>query len=160
MIMKRKIHFIFALLLLGVVQVRAQKEFVITVEDKNGGVNELWSSSSINACKLTFVDGQMRFHEGDAVKATFNIKDLLGLNFSISQDIESVTAKNMVVYTAATEELMVNALPGTLVEVYHADGKKVCSQILTVATNVISLTHLPAGLYVAVAGGETLKFVK
>lgn len=158
--MKRNLYLILALLLLGVVQVRAQEEFVITVEDKNGGVNELWSSSSIGACKLTFVDGQMRFHEGDAVKATFNIKDLSGLKFYTSQDIESVTAKNMVVYTEATEELMVNALPGTLVEVYHADGEKVCSQVLTVATNVISLAHLPAGLYVAVAGGETLKFVK
>lgn len=158
--MKRNLYLILALLLLGVVQVRAQEQFVITVENKKGGLNELWSSSPIGACKLTFVDGQMRFLEGDAVKATFNIKDLSGLNFSISQDIESVTAKNRMVYTASSEELMVNTQPGTLVEVYHADGKKVCSQILTVATNVISLAHLHAGLYVAVAGGETLKFVK
>lgn len=158
--MKRNLYLILALLLLGVVQVRAQEVFVITVGDKNGGENELWSSSSINNCKLTFANGQMMFYEDGAVKATFNVKDLFGMHFSISQDIESVTARNKVVYTAASEELMVNTQPGTLVEVYHADGKRVCSQILTVATNVISLAHLPAGLYVAVAGGETLKFVK
>lgn len=157
--MKRNLYLLFALLLAGAVQVKAQ-DFVITVKDKSGATTELWSSSSIGACKLTFVDGQMKFHEGDAVKSTFKIKDIADMGFYTSQGVESAVAEAGVSYAAATEQLVVNAVPGTVVTVYSVDGKKAYSHMVTISSNVISVAHLPAGIYVAVAGGETLKFVK
>lgn len=157
--MKRNLYLLFALLLAGVVQMKAQ-DFVITVKDKSGATTELWSNSSIGACKLTFVNGQMKFHEGDVVKSTFKIKDMAGMGFYTSQGVESAVAGAGVSYAAATEQLVVNAVPGTVVTVYSVDGQKAYSHMVTISTNVISVAHLPAGVYVAVAGGETLKFVK
>ena len=157
--MKRNLYLLFALLLTGAVQVKAQG-FVITVKDKSGAATELWSSSSVSACKLTFADGQMKFHEGDAVKSTFKIKDIAGMGFYTSQGVESAVAAAGVSYAAATEQLVVNAASGTVVAIYSADGKKAYSHMVTISANVISVAHLPAGMYVAVAGGETLKFMK
>ena len=157
--MKRNLYLMLALLLAGAVQVKAQ-DFVITVKDKSGATTELWSSSSVSACKLTFADGQMKFHEGDAVKSTFKIKDIAGMGFYTSQGVESAVAGTGVSYASVTEELVVNAVPGTVVAIYSVNGKKAYSHMVTISTNVISVAHLPVGMYVAVVGGETLKFVK
>lgn len=159
--MKRNIYLILALLFMGAVQVRAQGEsFVITVKENSGAFNELWSSSPISTCKLTFSDGQMMFYENGVLKSTFNIKDIDGMGFYNSQSVEPAVAMDLIDYLPVTEELVVNSQPGTLVAIYGVDGRKVGSKLLTIATDVVSVEHLPEGVYVAVAGGQTLKFVK
>ena len=58
-----------------------------------------------------------------------------------------------------TKSASVNASFG-VVFVYQLDGTRVLSQSQTIATSTISVAHLPAGVYVATIGCETLKFVK
>lgn len=152
--MKRNIYFILALLLLGVVQVKAQQMAVVTAEGTTEYTHRPYTSG-----KITFADGKMLFHQDGKVVDTHNIKDISRIYFYETSAIDAVQGEQVIAYSPAAEELRVNASFG-VVFVYQLDGTRVLSQSQTIATSTISVAHLPAGVYVATIGRETLKFVK
>ena len=152
--MKRYFYLIIALLLLGVAQVRAQQIAVVTAEGTIEYAHRPYTSG-----KITFADGKMLFHHDGKVVGTHNIKDISRIYFYETSAIDAVQGEQVMVYSPAVEELRVNAYFG-VVFVYQLDGTRVLSQSLTIATSTISVAHLPAGVYVATIGCETLKFVK
>lgn len=153
--MKRNIFLILALLLMGTVQVRAQQVAVVTEE----GTTE-FSKWPYELAKITFSNGQALFHYDDQVVNVFNIRDIKKIFFYITGAVESMQGSKSLQYSSASEELIVDAAPGSVVAVYQASGARVVSTMHTIASSAISVAHLPAGVYVAVVGGETLKFVK
>ena len=154
--MKRNLYLIFALLLLGVAQARAQQ---IAVTFNDGGMFQF--DEYPGDCKITFSNGQMLFHVNDAVKSTIAIKDILRMVFyEYHASVDDMEARNSMVYNPISAELVANVAPGTAINIYRTCGECVLSRIQTVAAPAINLAHLSAGTYIVVAGSETLKFVK
>ena len=154
--MKRNLYLILALLLLGVVQVRAQQIAVVTADK----TTEYGHYPPYDNAKITFSNGQMLFHYDGNVVGTFNIKDVEKLFFYITGSVDKIQKNKVVAYSSDCEELSVNSPVGTSVVVYHVNGNRVLSHLQTIASSTISVAHLPAGAYVAVVGGKTFKFVK
>lgn len=154
--MKRSVYLFLAILFASAMQMRAQQMAVAL-----SGGNELKFEENYTSCKITFSNGQMLLHVDGAVKNTIGIKDIDHIYFySVDTGIEELQNKDIVAYSAATEELRVHAQPGTTVAVYHANGALALSQMQTIAGTPVSVAHLPAGTYVAVVRNVTLKFVK
>ena len=153
--MKRNLYLIFALLLLGVVQVRAQQIAVVTADKTTE-----YGHYPYDNAKITFSNGQMLFHYDGNVVGTFNIKDVEKLFFYITGSVDEIQKNKVVSYSSDCEELSVNSPVGTSVVVYHVNGNRVLSHLQTIASSTISVAHLPAGIYMVVVGSETLKFVK
>lgn len=154
--MKRNLYLILALLFMGAVQVSAQQMAVAL-----GNGDEVTFDEDIATAKITFSNGQMLFHVGNTVKETINIKDIDRLFFyGVQGSVDAMPNAQIAIYSAASEELTVNAQAGTTVNVYHANGACVISMVQTIAAIPISVAHLPAGVYVVAVGSETLKFVK
>lgn len=153
--MKRNLYLILALLLLGVVQVRAQQIAVVTADKTTE-----YGHYPYDNAKITFSKGQMLFHYDGNVVGTFNIKDVEKLFFYITGSVDKIQKNKVVSYSSDCEELSVNSPVGTSVVVYHVNGSRVLSHLQTIASSTISVAHLPAGIYMVVVGSETLKFVK
>ena len=153
--MKRNLYLILALLLLGVVQVRAQQIAVVTADKTTE-----YAQWPYESAKITFTNGQMLFHYDGNVLGTFNIKDVEKLFFYITGSVDKIQKNKVVSYSSDCEELSVNSPVGTSVVVYHVNGNRVLSHLQTIASSTISVAHLPAGIYMVVVGSETLKFVK
>ena len=154
--MKRNLYLIFALLLLGVAQARAQQ---IAVTFNDGGMFQF--DKNPGDCKITFSNGQMLFHVNGAVKSTIAIKDIQRMVFyAYHASVDDMETKDNIVYNPVSAELVANVAPGTAIKIYRTCGECVLSRIQTVAAPAISLAHLSAGTYIVVAGSETLKFVK
>lgn len=154
--MKRNLYLILALLLLGVVQVRAQQIAVVTADK----TTEYGHYPPYDNAKITFSNGQMLFHYDGNVVGTFNIKDVEKLFFYLTGSMDEIQKNKVVAYSSDCEELSVNSPVGTSVVVYHVNGSRVLSHLQTIASSTISVAHLPAGIYMVVVGSETLKFVK
>lgn len=113
------------------------------------------------SCRITFSNGRMVFHVGDAVKQSFDIMDIRRVSFyGVRTGVAPLAGEPVVTYSAVSETLQVYACPGTSVTVYHLNGARALSRVQTIASSSVSVAHLPAGMYVAVVGSETLKFVK
>lgn len=153
--MKRNLYLILALLLLGVVQVRAQQIAVVTADKTTE-----YGRYPYDNAKITFSNGQMLFHYDGNVVGTFNIKDVEKLFFYLTGSMDEIQKNKVVAYSSDCEELSVNSPVGTSVVVYHVNGSRVLSHLQTIASSTISVAHLPAGIYMVVIGSETLKFVK
>lgn len=153
--MKRNLYLILALLLLGVVQVRAQQIAVVTADKTTE-----YGHYPYDNAKITFSNGQMLFHYDGNVLGTFNIKDVEKLFFYLTGSMDEIQKNKVVAYSSDCEELSVNSPVGTSVVVYHVNGNRVLSHLQTIASSTISVAHLPAGIYMVVIGSETLKFVK
>lgn len=154
--MKRRIYILLAIVIASVVQMRAQQMAVAL-----SGGNELKFEENYASCKITFSNGQMLFYVDGMVKSTISVKDINHIYFyTIDTSVDEVLEDDVVAYSAATGELVVHAKPGAAVAVYYANGTQVLSHIQTIANAPISVSHLPAGTYVAVVGNVTLKFVK
>lgn len=153
--MKRNFYLFFVLLLLGVVQVRAQQIAVVTADKTTE-----YGHYPYDNAKITFSNGQMLFHYDGNVVGTFNIKDVEKLFFYITGSVDKIQKNKVVSYSSDCEELSVNSPVGTSVVVYHVNGNRVLSHLQTIASSTISVAHLPAGIYMVVVGSETLKFVK
>ena len=156
--MKRNLYLILALLFMGTVQMSAQQ---MAVALGNGDEVKFDEYMNIATAKITFSNGQMLFHVGNTVKETINIKDIDRLFFyGVQGSVDAMPGAQVATYSAASEELIVNAQAGITVNVYHANGACVISLVQTIAATPISVAHLPAGVYVVAVGSETLKFVK
>ena len=153
--MKRNFYLFFVLLLLGVVQARAQQIAVVTADKTTE-----YGHYPYDNAKITFSNGQMLFHYDGNVVGTFNIKDVEKLFFYITGSVDKIQTNKVVSYSSDCEELSVNSPVGTSVVVYHVNGNRVLSHLQTIASSTISVAHLPAGIYMVVVGSETLKFVK
>lgn len=154
--MKRPVYLFLAILFASAMQLRAQ-QMAVALSDGN----ELKFAEGYTSCKITFSDGQMLLHVDGAVKNTIGIKDINRIYFySVDASVDELLGKEVVVYSAATEELLVHAQPGTAVAVYQVNGMLALSRVQTIASTPINVAHLPAGTYVAVVGNVTLKFVK
>lgn len=153
--MKRIFYLFFVLLLLGVVQARAQQIAVVTADKTTE-----YGHYPYDNAKITFSNGQMLFHYDGNVVGTFNIKDVEKLFFYITGSVDKIQKNKVVSYSSDCEELSVNSPVGTSVFVYHVNGNRVLSHLQTIASSNISVAHLPAGIYMVVVGSETLKFVK
>ena len=154
--MKRRTYIFFAILFVAVAQMKAQQ---IAVEFNDGG--EVKFEECYTHSKVTFSNGQMMFHVDGAVKSTIDIKDVSRIYFyDVNARVDEVQDKDVVAYSATTEELIIHAQPGTIVAIYHANGSLALSRVQAIAATPVSVAHLPAGTYVAVVGGVTLKFVK
>lgn len=153
--MKRNFYLFFVLLLLGVVQARAQQIAVVTADKTTE-----YGHYPYDNAKITFSNGQMLFHYDGNVVGTFNIKDVEKLFFYLTGSMDEIQKNKRVAYSSDCEELSVNSPVGTSVVVYHVNGNRVLSHLQTIASSTISVAHLPAGIYMVVIGSETLKFVK
>ncbi len=153
--MKRNLYLILALLFVGAVQMSAQK-MVVALNNST----EVFLDEDITTSKITFSDGKMLFHVNGAVKNTFEIKDINRIYTLRYSSVEALDVLHEIAYLSATQELIVGADPGTVIAIYYANGAKALSHIQTIASTPISVAHLPAGAYVVVLGGKTLKFVK
>ena len=153
--MKRNLYIILALLFVGSVQLRAQK-MVVALSNNT----EVFLDEDITTSKITFSDGKMLFHVNGEVKNTFEIKDINRIYTPRYSSVEALDVLHEIAYLSATQELIVGADPGTVIAIYYANGAKALSHIQTIASTPISVAHLPAGAYVVVLGGKTLKFVK
>ena len=92
--MKRTLYLIFALLLLGVAQARAQQ---IAVTFNDGGMFQF--DKYPGDCKITFSNGQMLFHVNGAVKNTIAIKDIQRMVFyAYHASVDDMEIKNSIVY--------------------------------------------------------------
>ena len=83
--MKRNLYLILALLLLGVVQVRAQQIAVVTADKTTE-----YAQWPYESAKITFTNGQMLFHYDGNVVGTFNIKDVEKLFFYITGSVDKI----------------------------------------------------------------------
>ena len=153
--MKRNLYLILALLFMGTMQMSAQQMAVLL-----GDGGEVKFDEDITTSKITFSNGQMLFHVGNTVKSTISIKNVSRMFFYGVQSVDAMPSDEVATYSAAREELIVNAKPGATVNVYHASGARVLSLVQPIAAAPISVAHLPAGVYVVAVGSETLKFVK
>lgn len=150
------LHFLFVFLFVGIAQAQAQQVIVHAVDGETK-----FEELDYASCKITFSDGQMQFHVGDEVKSTFAIKDIQRISFyGLQSDIEAMPNEAILTYSPMTKSLIARVHPGTPVVVYRVDGTRVLSHVQTIASPSICVEHLPAGVYIAVVGSETLKFVK
>lgn len=156
MTMKRRICFFLAMLFASVVQMQAQQ---IAVAFNDG--TEVKFEENYTSCKITFSSGQMLFHIDGAVKNTIGIKDISHIYFyDVDAHVDEMQNKNIVKYSATTEELIIHTHPGAIVTIYHVNGALALSCVQTIAATPVCVAHLSAGTYVAVVGNVTLKFVK
>lgn len=154
--MKQRIYFFLVMLVASVVQMRAQ-QMAVALNDGS----EVMFEEGYTSCKLTFSNGQMLVHVDGTVKNTIGVKDINRIYFyTIDSSVDKVQYENGAVYSALTEELVINAQPGTVVTICQMNGAQVLYHIHTIAATPVSVALLPEGVYVAVVGGETLKFVK
>ena len=155
--MKRNFYLLLAFLFLGMAQVNAQQMVV----HANDGGEIRFEELDFPSCMMTFSNGKMQFYVGGTMKNTIDIKSIQRISFyGLQSGIEAVVDEGPIVYSSDTEALLTNTHPGAFIVVYRIDGAPVLSHVQTIASSVISVAHLPAGVYVAVVGSETLKFVK
>ena len=154
--MKQRAYIFLAVLFAVVAQMRAQQMVVALNDGAEVKFEENYTSS-----KITFSNGQMIFHVDGVVKSAIDNKDVHRIYFyDVNAHVGEVQDKDLVAYSAATEELIAHVQPGTVVAIYHVNGSLALSRVQTIAATPVSVTHLPAGTYVAVVGNVTLKFVK
>ena len=122
--MKRNFYLFFVLLLLGVVQARAQQIAVVTADKTTE-----YGHYPYDNAKITFSNGQMLFHYDGNVVGTFNIKDVEKLFFYITGSVDKIQKNKVVSYSSDCEELSVNSPVGTSVVVYHVNGNRVLSHL-------------------------------
>ena len=135
--MKRNLYLILALLLLGVVQVRAQQIAVVTADKTTE-----YGHYPYDNAKITFSNGQMLFHYDGNVVGTFNIKDVEKLFFYLTGSMDEIQKNKVVSYSSDCEELSVNSPVGTSVVVYHVNGNRVLSHLQTIASSTISVAMI------------------
>lgn len=154
--MRRKIYLCLAILIASVAQMRAQQ---MAVALNDGG--ELRFEENYTSCQITFSDGQLLLHVDGAVKSTIGIKDIDNIYFyAIDTSVNELKSRDGVEYSAATETLIVYAQPGTVIAVYNASGALALAHVQTIAAAPLSVAHLSEGVYIAVVGGKTFKFIK
>ena len=154
--MKRNLYLILALLFAGSMQMRAQQMVVVTGEGETTHTEYPYEKANI-----TFSNGQMLFHFDGKVAKTYNIKDIEKIYFYVDDaTVDAMPSPDAVSYSSHREELTINALPGTPIVLYHANGAQAFSYVQPIASMPVSVAHLPAGVYVVAVGGETHKFVK
>ena len=150
-------RFIHALLLLIIftTQILGQQ---ITVET-DGGYTRF--NQSYEQSKIVFNNGQMEFHVAGEVINTFKIKDILRIFFyTDGTSIDQQTSSQAIIYSSSTDELIINAHPGCITNIYHTNGECVLSHMQTIANQRISLSSLPSATYVVTTGSKTTKIVK
>ena len=153
--MRRIIDLTLVLLIVVSVQVKAQQMTVVTADKTTE-----YAQWPYESAKITFTNGQMLFHYGNDVLGVYNIKDIKRIFFYGTDGVDLMSGKKPLAYSPRTGVISVNTQLGTSVEVYQMNGVRVLSQMHTIATDEIDVSHLPSGPYVVVAGKETLKFVK
>lgn len=154
--MRRKIYLCLAILIASVAPMSAQQ---MAVALNDGG--ELRFEENYTSCQITFSNGQLLLHVDGAVKSTIGIKDIDRIYFyAVDASVDEMESRDGVEYSAATETLIVHAQPGTTIAVFDASGALVLAHVQTIAATPISVAHLSEGVYIAVVGGKTLKFVK
>lgn len=154
--MKRRISAFLAILFALITQVMAQQMELTLSDGVSVKIEDSYTSS-----KLTFANGQMRLVVDDIVKNIFNVRDISRISFyDIDTGVNAMKNYDVIAYSSATEELIINAQPGTAVVVYQLDGVQMFYQIQTIAENTISVAHLPAGVYMVVVESRTFKFMK
>lgn len=152
----KRAYIFFVILFTAVAQMEAQQ---VAVAFKDGA--EVMFEESYLSSKITFLNGKMLFHVDGVVKNAIDIKEINRIYFyDVNAHIDEMPNKDVVAYSAVTEELGIHAQPGTAVALYHTNGSLVLSRVQTIASAPISLAHLPAGVYMVVVGSKTLKFVK
>ena len=153
--MKRFIHLPLALLFAATLQLRAQQ---INIETTEGTTTVDYTT--YETVKLAFANGKMLLMNEGAVVKTFDIKKISRMYFSSINAIETTTTEPWANYSPFTQELQVNATPGARIDIYHFNGVKAYTDMSTIATSAINLSHLSTGTYVLVVGNQTYKFVK
>lgn len=152
-----KFPYLLLVALFMALQVKAQQMVVHT----NDGNETKFEEVDYSNCKITFLDGHMQFHVGDAVQKRIEIKTIRRMSFyGLQSDVEFISSGATIAYLDASETIALNARPGTTMVVYQVNGSRVMSHVQTIASAEVCVSHLPAGTYVAFVGNETLKFVK
>ena len=135
--MKRNLYLIFALLLLGVAQARAQQ---IAVTFNDGGMFQF--DEYPGDCKITFSNGQMLFHVNGAVKNTIAIKDIQRMVFyAYHASVDDMEIKNSIVYNPVSAELVANVAPGTAIKIYRGHQKQFAPQHQILGAHFWAKTH-------------------
>lgn len=126
----------------------------------NDGSEVKFDNPDYASCRITFSEGEMIVHTGASEQKTFDIKSIGRISFYGLQSGVVAPTANKLSYAPINKAVLVNECPGLVAAIYHVNGACVLSRLLTIATSEISVAHLPAGAYVVVVGGETLKFIK
>ena len=129
------------------------------VEFPFGGVESRDIAKNLCGCSEAFIFAVTLGHGTERLLS--KISRLSAADFFVyDAAVDAMPTAKTMSYSSHKEEVSINANPGTLVTIYHANGAKAISHIQTIANAPISVAHLPAGAYVIGVGGKTLKFVK
>lgn len=128
---------------------------------KYGGVEESVALASVKKITFEGTNLQLVTQTGTSEYALSTMQKLF---FSATPTaLQTVTGKetNGLAYDAAACRLTVGAAAGaTRLTVYAVNGTPVRQLMVPAGGTELSLSGLPRGLYVARAGGQTLKFVR
>lgn len=147
---------IYTLLLLiaASLPIMAQQIFV----DKSVGIETIEFSK---LDKITFSGTTVKISQTDGTATEASMGEISRIYFSNYSNIENTVADTDDIITyVSSDDIAVNCNAGEIIAIYNIIGKQLICVRQKSDNGIISIAHLPKGIYVIRTNDQTAKFVK
>lgn len=147
---------IYTLLLLitASLPIMAQQIFV----DKSAGIETIEFSK---LDKITFSGTTVKISQTDGTATEASMGEISRIYFSNYSNIENTVADTDDIITyVSSDDIAVNCNAGDIIAIYNIIGKQLICVRQKSDNGIISIAHLPKGIYVIRTNDQTAKFVK
>lgn len=111
--------------------------------------------------KITFEDTTVKFLKTDGTSTSASMGDINRIYFSIYNTIENLEAQeNDIISFISNDNIAVNCNAGEIITIYDIIGHQLLCMRQKSDNGIISIAHLPRGLYIIRANDQTVKFVR
>ena len=111
--------------------------------------------------KITFNNTTVNISQTDGTTTSADMEDFERISFSNYNSIENLKAQNgEFVNYVSKDYIVINCNAGEIVTIYNIIGSELMCTRQKSDNGIISIAHLPRGIYIKKVNDQTAKFVK
>lgn len=154
----KKVYTIVLSLMLAIPAL-AQDDTRIVIEKSD---NSTQSISFADLSRITFDNSNVKFEQSNGSITGCDMADIVRIaTYTGETSISDITTeKRELLQYISTDEIAVNCMTGSRIEIYNVSGSHILSTRLGADNGTISIAALPKGIYLLRADGRTAKFIK
>ena len=109
--------------------------------------------------KITFSGTTVKITQTDGTTTEASMGDISRIHFSEYNCIKNLEAEEIISYIS-NDDIAVNCNAGEIITIYNIIGKQLVCVRQKSDNGIISIAHLPKGIYIIKTNDQTAKFVK
>ncbi len=149
----KKLYILF-LLLFATIPTMAQQIFVEKIDG-----TETIEFNKLD--KITFNGTTVSIVQTDGATSQANMGEINRIHFSNYSEIENIKANDKSLFNyVSSDQIAINSDAGNIVRIYDIIGSQLVCIRLKSDNDIISIAHLPKGIYIINVNNRTAKFVK